>query len=134
MLAALIAGSLLGTGLAASAQDSTNTPPAGMRPPGAARGRLNFENIATQLQLSEDQKTKARPIFQDMAKQQAELRKDTTLSQTDRRSKIQAIRNDATAKLKEVLTPDQLDKWEKMTPGRRPAGGATPPPPGGGQQ
>jgi Spy/CpxP family protein refolding chaperone len=133
-LAALVLGGLLAGSFAACAQDSTNTPTAGTRPPGAARGRMNFESIATQLQLSEDQKTKARPIFQALAQQQAELRRDTTLSQADRRTKVLALRNDTTAKLKEILTPEQLDQWQKMTPGRRPAGGTTPPPPGGGQQ
>ena len=94
---------------------------------------MNFDRIATQLALTDDQKTKAKPIFEEMQQKTAELRKDTSLSQEDRRAKMKEIREAATAKLKEVpLTQEQLDKWVKMGQGqRRPAGGAGGPPPAG---
>jgi periplasmic protein CpxP/Spy len=130
MIAALIAGSVFAADVAVRAQDATNTPPAGARPPGA-RGRMNFDAIATNLALTDDQKTKAKPIFEDMQKQMAELRKDTSLSQEDRRAKMKEIREATTAKLKEVpLTQEQLDKWAKMGQGQRRQGGAVAAPAG----
>ena len=126
MLAALVAGGVFAADMAACAQDSTNTPPANARPPGgpANRGRVNFDYIAQQLALSEDQKPKVKPIFEDMQKQLAELRKDTSVQGADRRAKIKEIRDGATTKLKDVLTPEQLDKWEKLGQPQRRQGGA----------
>jgi Spy/CpxP family protein refolding chaperone len=134
MIAALVAGSVFAAEVAVRAQDATNTPPAGGRPGGpGARGRMNFETIATQLALTDEQKTKAKPIFEEMQQKMMALRQDTTLSQEDRRAKMKEIRDAATAKLKEVpLTQEQLDKWAKMGQGnRRPPGGAGGPPPAG---
>ena len=133
MIAALIAGSMLATDYAVRAQDSTNTPPAGARPPGgpgARGGRMNFDNIATQLELTDDQKTKAKPVFQDMLQKMQDLRKDATVDKADRPAKMKEIRDAASAKLKEILTDEQYAKWQKMMQGnRRPPGGAGAPPP-----
>ena len=126
MLAALIAGSVFAAEVAVRAQDANNKPAAGATPGGpSARGRMNFDTIATQLALTDDQKTKAKPIFDDMLQKMAALRQDTSLSQEDRTAKRKEIRDAATAKLKEVpLTQEQLDKWAKMGQGnRRPATG-----------
>ena len=127
MIAALVAGSVFTTGIAVHAQDATNTPPAGARPPGGpgARGAMNFEYIATHLALSEDQKTKAKPIFEELRQKMMDLHKDTTLQAADKAAKARDIRNEATAKLKEILTPEQLDKWEKLGPANK--RGAKPP-------
>jgi hypothetical protein len=82
-----------------------------------------------------------------MMQKNADVRKDTTMEATDRRAKMKEIRDDATAKLKDILTPEQLEKWQKMLQGNRrppagagagapppppPAGGGTPPPPPAG--
>ena len=120
-LAALVAGSLFAGSVALQAQDNTNTPPAGAPPGGhGMRGRPNFEMIAKQLELTDDQKPKVKPIVEDMQKQASELRKDTSLSQEDRRAKMKEIREAATAKLKDILTADQFAKWEKMGQRQRP--------------
>lgn len=133
-LAALIAGSLM-AGLPVRAQDAnTNQPPAA---PAIRRAPFAFEAIAKQLDLSEDQKTSVRPILADMQKQVAALRTDTTLSMADRRAKIKEIRDATGDKLKEVLTPEQYAKWQKLglnnrrplPPGASPTP-ATPPTPG----
>lgn len=140
MLAALIAGGV-GALNAVRAQDTTNapapataplpaTPPtpatAPSRPPGPRLVRNPFERISTTLALSEDQKAKAKPIFAEMAQKQTAVVNDSSLDRTAKQAKIKAIREDATAKLKEVLTPDQFDKWQRMMTGnRRPI---TPPP------
>ena len=134
MIAALVAGSVFVADFAVRAQDTTNTPPAGARPPGA-RGRLNLDAIATNLSLTDEQKTKVKPIFEEMQQKMADLRKDTSVTDpTERRAKIKEIRDAATAKLKEIpLSQEQLDKWAKMQQGgqRRQAGGAGAPPPAG---
>jgi Spy/CpxP family protein refolding chaperone len=128
MVAALIAGTVGAAALSARAQDSTTPPAAGSSttpgstpPTGTApRARMGFENIANQLSLSEDQKAKVRPILQDMLQQMAAVRKDTTLDRPSKMAKVKAIYQAATTQLQEVLTPDQLAKWQSREPGRRP--------------
>src|ERR1022692_2697995 len=118
MIAALIAGSMFAADVAVRAQDATNTPPAGAPPGPGARGRMNFDNIATQLALTDDQKPKVKPVIEEMMQKNADLRKDTSVQGADRRAKMKEIRDAATAKLKDILTPEQLDKWTKMGPGQ----------------
>lgn len=131
MMAVLIAGSVFAADVAVRAQIATNPPPAGAnRPDGpAARGRMNFDSIATRLVLTDDQKTKAKPVFVEMMQKMRNLRQDTSLQPADRRSKMKEIRDAATTKLKDILTAEQLDKWQKMGHGnrRRPGGDAKPP-------
>lgn len=129
MMAVLIAGSVFAADVAVRAQDATNPPPAGARPPGT-RGRMNFDSISQQLALTDDQKTKAKPVFEEMMQKTRDLRQDTSLEPADRRAKAKEIRDAATAKLKEILTPEQLEKWQKIGQGnRRPPGGTGTPPP-----
>ena len=131
MMAALIAGSLFTADVAVRAQIATNSPPAGANRQGgpAARGRMNFDAIAKRLALTDDQKTKAKPVFVEMMQKMRDLRQDSSLQPADRRAKVKEIRDAATVKLKDILTAEQLDKWQKMGPGNRrpPAGDAKPP-------
>ena len=111
---AFVAGSLFAGGTL-PAQVSTNTPPAAGLPGAAAmRVRASFDQIAKQLELTEDQKPKVQVVIDEQQKQMTALRQDTSVATADRRTKMTEIRNAATAKLKDILTPDQLAKWEKL--------------------
>ena len=129
MIAALVAGSVCAADFAVSAQDATNAPAPGARRHANlnARGRKAFDAISKRLGLTDDQKIKARPVFEEMMRKFASLRKDTSVEGAERRAKIKAIRAAATAKLKDILTPEQLAKWQKMGGHRRNAGAAKPP-------
>jgi len=137
IIAALVAGNLLACTLALRAAD-TNTPPAsppagapppGQRPPGM-RGGPGLEQLTQQLNLTEEQKPKVKAILDTRDKKVAEARNDTSLSQEDRRAKMQSIREEITAQMKGVLTPEQFEKWQQMNQrGRRPgpaSGGGSP--------
>jgi periplasmic protein CpxP/Spy len=128
LFAALAVGSLL-VGLPANAQDSTNAAPAaragGNR---GMRGGPNIDQLATELKLTDDQKAKVKPILEAQRQKMTDLRQDTTLSQEDRRTKMQAIREDTLKQMKEVLTPEQYDQYQKMGQrNRRNAPPANPP-------
>jgi Spy/CpxP family protein refolding chaperone len=137
ILSALAAVGLL-SGVSLQAQDNSSNAPAGAPPAGQRGGgnrMMNIDTLKKQLDLSDDQVAKVKPILEDMQKQMQALRADTTLSQTDRRAKMKEIRDGEAAKLKEVLTADQYAKWEKSRPTGRTGGGAggapaTPPPAG----
>src|SRR5271168_4015753 len=114
-LAAIVAGTLFTGASALQAQDSTtnSTPPASDTPK-PTRARPGFDMIAKQLDLTDDQKPKVKPIIDDMMTKIRAVRTDQTLSQDDKRSKMKEIRDDASTQLKDILTPDQYDKWTKM--------------------
>ncbi len=133
LFAALAAGSLLAWS-PARAQDSTNTPP--VPPAGAPGGKhqnQGFDRIAQQLNLTDDQKTKVQPILEAQRQKMSDLRQDTSLSPEDRKAKVQEIRKDTLDQLKDILTPDQIAQFQKMSqrPHRPPpqAQGTNAPPP-----
>jgi len=122
MMATLVAGGLL-AGTSLQAQDTPKDKPTGDQPAAQAprRPQFSLEGLAKQLDLTEDQKTKVKPIMEEQQKKTAEVRKDTALSQEDRRAKMKEIREATGTQLKPILTAEQYAKWEKMgPPNRRP--------------
>jgi hypothetical protein len=97
----------------APAADAKAVPP-GARP--APRDRTDF--LATYLQLTEEQKVKVRPIFDEETKKIAELRKQTSMPDDQRKTKYAELRETTNAKLKAVLTEAQWEKYSKR--GQRP--------------
>ena len=139
-IAALIAGNLVAWSPASRAAD-TNTPPAtppagappaGPRGPGM-RGQLHMDQLAKQLELTDDQKAKVQPIMDAERQKMRDLHQNpdfASMSQEDRAGKMKAIHDDMVAQMKAVLTPEQFEKWQKLPQmgmrGRRPG----PPPEG----
>lgn len=77
-----------------------------------ARDRL--EQMSKELNLSEEQKGKLKTIFQQEAEKIKALRDDTSLAQEKRREKARGIREEFAGKVKEVLTKEQNEKWQKL--------------------
>ena len=140
LMAALAAGALLASGPSLLAQDSTNTPPAGAPAGGAMRSRgPSLEQLTKSLDLTDDQKPKVKAALDEQMQKMSALRKDPDfagLSREDKMAKMKPIRDEFVSQMKDILTPDQLAKFQKMSQGmrNRPPGGApgaagTPPPP-----
>ena len=112
-MAIIALGSFVVFSLLARAED-TGSKPAGAagRKAGAAHDRM--KHVADELQLTGDQKEKLKPIFQDEAQKLKALRQDTSLSKQDKRAKLKTIREDINAKVKPILTAEQLEKWNKL--------------------
>jgi len=130
LIAALAAGVLLAGGSSLLAQDSTNKPPGGPAaggPPGGGmrgRGGPSIEMLTTNLSLTAEQVPKVKAVLDEQRTKMGELRNET--DQEARRTKGQALRTETTAKMKEILTPEQFAKFEKMGQGmrgNRPPGG-----------
>src|SRR5208283_4941699 len=113
IITAFVAGNLLAWNLALQAQDATNTPPppppAGGPPPSGPpggpgmRGRPNFDMIAQQLNLTDDQKPKFRSIMESQMQKMRDLRQDpnfASLSPEDRRAKVKAIQDETGTQMK----------------------------------
>ena len=130
-MVALIAGGLLAGG-ALQAQDSPNgKPPAVSETPVApaapgtaapvtrARPVMTLEKISKELGLTDEQTKKLKEAREERAKQLTDLRADTSIPQTDKRTKLKEINEATNAKIKAFLTPDQYEKYTKLTPGPR---------------
>lgn len=80
--------------------------------------------------LTEDQEKAVKPILEAQMKKQRELMEAGPSD--DMREKMMAIRTDTNAKIKKVLTEEQLpkfEKWQEAQRNRRPGGPGGPPPP-----
>ena len=122
MLASVVAAGLM-TGQTLQAQDAPKDKPAGAPGGGPAMRGPNMDQIAKELNLTEDQKTKVKAAQEERMQKARAIRQDSTISQEDRRAKMKEIQDAFTAKMKEILTPDQFEKWQKHAQQRRQQGG-----------
>jgi Spy/CpxP family protein refolding chaperone len=123
VLLALTAGALLALTPALRAQDakdSKEAPKSDSRPEGkrgeAMKERL--DKMATDLKLTDDQKKKVADVFKSQAEKFRELRDATP---EERQQKGRAMREEMDKKMKEILTKDQYEQWEKNR-SQRPGG------------
>jgi|GEM_PF-1154705 len=146
-MAVLAAGSLLTLSSTSLFAADTNSPPAnenggpGLR--GRGMGGPDIEQIAKDLNLTDDQKTKVKAAMETRRQKMMELFQDKNASREDRMAKRQTIMEDFNKALKDAgLTQEQIDKLDKMGPGgrrgQRPGGpggaGGGEKPPGENQQ
>ena len=69
--------------------------------------RDRFEQMSQRLNLNADQKTKVQQIFADTREQLTALRKESE-------PRVDQIRSQADERLKQVLTPEQWQQFQKM--------------------
>jgi periplasmic protein CpxP/Spy len=108
---AMILG-LATVGFARQDAGSQAAPPPSAAPSGAMQGehaKMNAETPENDpaLNLTDDQKTKIEAIRTDTKEQMKAIKKDTTLSDTDREAKTKELRKSTRAQVWAVLTPDQ---------------------------
>ncbi|MCX6890005.1 MAG: hypothetical protein WCL11_00235 [Verrucomicrobiota bacterium] len=108
LIAALALGGLLACSTIANAQDATKK---------SGKGRQTLEQrmeaMSTQLSLTAEQKPKVEAVLKDTeAKMKA-------VPQDERRAKMPEIMAEQGKKIKEILTPEQLEKYTKMQDARK---------------
>ena len=118
------------------AQDAAPPPPADHARGGPGQRGDQLEMLTKKLNLTPDQVTQVKAINADSMTQAKAVRDDTSLSQTDRRSKMMDIRKASQDKIRGALTDDQKTKYDAMQAEmkakmqeRRQQGGADAPPP-----
>ena len=79
-----------------------------------------FNQMATRLQLNEDQKTKVQQIFGDTRQQLQGLRKESE-------PRVTEIRQQTDQKLQQVLTPAQWNQFQQLRDETRARRGSGPP-------
>jgi len=111
--------------LSVAAQDAApqsappSTPNGGSGHP-AGGGRRTMEAfgelrwLSQQLNLTEEQKEKLRPIVMEEGEQLRVARLDEHVPLDQKRAKMMEIRQSFRPKIAAVLTPEQQEKWKKM--------------------
>ncbi|MBI3875986.1 MAG: hypothetical protein HY300_08515 [Verrucomicrobia bacterium] len=97
---------------AAFSQEKKDEPKAPERGKAAPGDRL--KELAEQLNLTDEQKEKLKPIVQEEVEKLKALREDATLSRQDKVAKFREIQEGAQAKIKAILTPEQQEKMDKL--------------------
>jgi Spy/CpxP family protein refolding chaperone len=120
LVCALLAVAMACLGTALYAQD-TMSPGQGMGqggPGGMHHGPMSpdqrLQRMTQQLNLTADQQTKIKPILEQEQQQMQTLHGDTSMSQPDRMSKMQELRQGTNNQIKSVLTADQQQKFVQM--------------------
>jgi periplasmic protein CpxP/Spy len=110
LIAALaLAGALSWPSQALGAQK--DKPAQGQRP---ARFRERMQNAVKELELSDEQKARLKPLWQEQAQKLRQLRQDKSLSAQEKKAQLKDLQKDFEPKLKEVLTDQQFEKWQKQ--------------------
>ena len=110
----VLAGTVLVVAPVLRADDQPGPKPAEKTEANGRAGRnARLQRIADELKLTDEQKAKLKPIFAEQQKRMTELRGDKDVSREDRMAKAKEMREDLAAKLKPILTPEQLEKWNK---------------------
>ena len=148
-ISAITLGSLIALKPLAQAQEKKDAKPAAPAAPGAPavtpapptatpgapvpgpdmrarRAEAQLNSWTRMYSLTDEQKTKIKPVLEEQFKKLEELQLEKTLPMEERRKKIMEIRDASQAKIKAFLTPEQRQKMESL-PQRgqlRPAPGA----------
>ena len=104
LVAALALGGLIACSTLVNAQDA---PKKSGKKGFSVEQRLDA--MSTQLSLTDDQKPKVKTVLEDTAKKMKDLAPE------DRQTKGREIRDEQTAKLKAILTPEQFTKYQEMS-------------------
>ncbi len=122
-LSAALSAAIIAAGIPALAQTATdsqsgtsdatsqNTPMKGRR--GLHHGD-GFNNLSQKLNLTQQQQDQLKPVFQKQHEQVQAIRKDSSLTEDQKKQKIAALRQDTQAQINNVLTPEQQQQWEQM--------------------
>jgi len=118
-VSALVLSGLLACTSFAVAQSSTDSSATPRRGGKRVEIRDRLQQVSKELNLTDDQKEKLKPILRAEAQKIQRLRQDSSLSQQEKRKKIQEMRQEVVAKVKPILTAEQWEKWQNLRKQRR---------------
>jgi Spy/CpxP family protein refolding chaperone len=126
LLAAAMSLALPVAGFAQQSQDDQSQPQ--QQPEQGTHGRhagrrgarmRGMQMLAKKLNLTDDQKQQFRKIHQDTVQQAKSIRSDSSLSNEQKRDKLQQLHKQAHQQMFAVLTPDQKDQLKQLREQRR---------------
>jgi protein CpxP len=80
----------------------------------AANVESRLQKMSEELNLTDDQKAKLKPILQDQAEQMKAVHNDTSLTPEQKKAKMKEIHHTFQPQIAGVLTPEQQAKWKQM--------------------
>jgi protein CpxP len=83
-----------------------------------AKVQASLQHLASELNLTEDQKAKIKPILQDEHSQLGAVKADSSLSPDQRQAKVAEIHGNAKSQIQSILTPEQQQKFTAMKEGK----------------
>ena len=92
-------------------QGATVAAPAGGK---GALAKERFQDIAAQLQLTDQQKQQLKPILREEAQKLKSLWAEAGVAKRQKHAQLNQIRQDFVAKVKAILTPEQFAKWQTL--------------------
>jgi periplasmic protein CpxP/Spy len=131
LLSAALAGTIIAAGIPSFAQatESQSTPSTTQSQAPGKHWRHHHNrmaHMAKKLNLTQDQQTQLKPIFQSQHQQVKTIKNDTSLTKEQKKEKFQALRQDTMAKVNNILTPQQQQEWQQMRAQHRHKGGEQP--------
>ena len=100
--------------LAGQTNAAPQTSPQGHEAMGATSPEAHLQMLSEKLNLTEDQKAKLKPIFQDQAEQMKAVHDDPSLTPEQKAAKKKAIHETTHNQINAVLTPEQQEKFKEM--------------------
>jgi periplasmic protein CpxP/Spy len=79
---------------------------------GQHAGQLEW--LSKELNLTDEQKAKVKPILEEQTKQMRATKEDTSLSQEQKRDKMKQIHETTHSQINEILTPEQQKKFVEL--------------------
>jgi periplasmic protein CpxP/Spy len=79
-----------------------------------AKVQQKLQHLSSELNLTEDQKTKLKPILQNEMAQAKTVHDDSSMSADAKQAKMKEIHASAKQQMNEILTPDQQQKLATM--------------------
>lgn len=138
LTAALAAGSIIAAGIPAVAQtatDSQTTPNTSSNTAQQTQKRHWHHHhhnraafMAKKLNLTQDQQTQLKPIFEKQREQAKAIKNDTSLTADQKKEKFQSLRQDSMAQVNNILTPEQQQQWQQMKAKHQHGNGESQPP------
>ena len=90
------------------------TAPQGHKAMGTSSPEAHLQMLSEKLNLTEDQKAKLKPIFQDQAEQLKAVSADSSLAPEQKAAKKKAIHETTHDQINAVLTPEQQEQFKEM--------------------
>lgn len=99
-----------------SGAPDAGAPPHG-RPAHDSRIERRLQIMSEQLNLTDEQQEKIRPLLKNETERIRELRSDPNLTRNRAQHQIARVRKNTRQKIAEVLTPEQRKQWQEMWQG-----------------
>lgn len=79
-----------------------------------APAKAHFKGLAQELNLTAAQKQQLKPILREEAQKLKTLRVETGVTKRQKHAQLVQIHRDTLARIKGILTAEQLEKWQKL--------------------